>query len=132
VDTNVQDFQAHVSGLLIIWVNMPSRSSGLLGASASLMIILTSILIFDDCFRDGIFKSPDEFRELGLNLPLSLWMQLQSAIIYSKKINRYDSDVESEGKNIADFLSKIKRGSKKFRQTIDNLRYLGDCPVSCR
>jgi hypothetical protein len=85
-------------------------------------------LVFDDCFSDGIFKSLDEFREMGLNMPLSLWMRLQSALLYSKKKNRYDTELDSDGKYLADFLNKIRRGSKKFRQIIDKSRYLGDCP----
>ncbi len=85
-------------------------------------------LTFDDCFCDGKFRSSTSFRDIGLDLPLGLWMRLQSALTYSKKINRYDADNESEGKNLAFFLGKIKRGSKRFRVVIDNSRYLGDCP----
>jgi hypothetical protein len=61
-------------------------------------------------------------------MPLSLWMRLQSALLYSKKINRYERDLDSDGKYLADFLNKIRRGSKKFRQVIDKSRYLGDSP----
>lgn len=61
-------------------------------------------LTFDDCFCNGIFKFLDAFKDLGLDLPLSLWMCLQSALLYSKKLNRYDSDAESERKNIEEFL----------------------------
>jgi hypothetical protein len=61
-------------------------------------------------------------------MPLSLWMRLQSALLYSKKINRCEIDLDSDGKYLADFLNKIRRGSKKFRQVIDKSRYLGDCP----
>jgi hypothetical protein len=84
-------------------------------------------LTFDDCFYDGKFRSLPAFKDIGLDLPVSLWMRLQTALTYSKKINRYDSENVSEGKNISAFMNMIKRGSKKFRIIIDNSRYLGDC-----
>ncbi len=61
---------------------------------------------------------------------MSLWMRLQSALLFSKKGNNYGTDSSIEGKAISVFLGKIKRGSKQFRQTIDKSRYLGDCPTN--
>jgi hypothetical protein len=89
-------------------------------------------LVFDDCFIDGAFKSPNAFREIGLALPLSLWMRLQSALLYSKKINRYDIDLNSDGKYLADFLNKIRRGSKNSDKLLTNHGTWVTVPVSCR
>ncbi len=85
-------------------------------------------ITFDDCFDCGNFKSINEFRLMGLPLSVSLWMRLQSALLYSKKNNCYGTDNASEGKRISDFLKRVKRGSKLFRTVIDKARYLGDCP----
>jgi hypothetical protein len=49
-------------------------------------------LTFEDCFSDGNFKSINDFRLMGLALPLSLWMRLQSALLFSKKNNNYGTD----------------------------------------
>jgi hypothetical protein len=87
-------------------------------------------LTFEDCFLDGNFKSINEFRLLGLELPPSLWMRLQSALLFAKKNNNYGVDPQMEGKSVSVFLKKIKKGSKQFRQTIDKSRYLGDCPTN--
>ncbi len=43
-------------------------------------------ITFDDCFDCGNFKSINEFSLMGLPLLVSLWMRLQSALLYSKKI----------------------------------------------
>ncbi len=85
-------------------------------------------LTFDDCFIDGKFRSPSSFKDIGLDLPLGLWMRLQTALTYSKKINRYDIENVSEGKSISEFMKRTKRGSKRYRTIIDSSRYLGDCP----
>jgi hypothetical protein len=85
-------------------------------------------LTFDECFDGGKFRSPDSFKGIGLELPLGLWMRLQTALTYSKKINRFDTGNDVEGKELAVFLGKTKRGSKRFRVVIDNSRYLGDYP----
>jgi hypothetical protein len=42
-------------------------------------------LTFDDCFDDGNFKSINDFRVMGLTLPMSLWMRFQSALLFKKK-----------------------------------------------
>ncbi len=55
-------------------------------------------LTFDDCFEHGNFKSINDFRQMGLPLSMSLWMRLQSALIYSKKNNNYGTDPLIEGK----------------------------------
>jgi hypothetical protein len=87
-------------------------------------------LTFDDCFIDGNFKSINDFRLMGLAFPVSLWMRLQSALLFSKKNNNYGTDPTLDGKSVSVFLGKIKRGSKLFRITIDKSRYLGDCPTN--
>ncbi len=85
-------------------------------------------LTFDDCFDGVKFRSPDSFRDIGLDLPLGLWMRLQTALTYSKKINRFETENDIEGKELSAFLGRTKRGSKRFRVIIDSSRYLGDCP----
>ncbi len=63
-----------------------------------------------------------------MDLPLGLWMRLQTALTYSKKINRFETEKDIEGKELSVFLGRTKRGSKRFRVIIDSSRYLGDCP----
>jgi hypothetical protein len=46
------------------------------------------MLTYDDCFSNGTFKSINEFLEIGFRMPVSLWIRLRSALIFSKKISR--------------------------------------------
>jgi hypothetical protein len=87
-------------------------------------------LTFDDCFTDGKFKSINDFtRDVGLVFPPTTWMNLQTAITYAKKILAKTSLADKKGQSVNKFVSKSKKGSKPFRQTIDNATYLGESCV---
>jgi hypothetical protein len=87
-------------------------------------------LTFDDCFTDGKFKSINEFAvDTGLVFPPVTWLNLQTAITYSKKILAKTSTGNKQGLQVGKFVSRFKKGSKPFRQTIDNATYMGESCV---
>ncbi len=74
-------------------------------------------LTFDDCFRNGAFKTIPEFAEMGIVLNGTVWMRLRGAMShakasFSKQIRKPDCT------NTADFLVSFKKGSKKYREVI--------------
>jgi hypothetical protein len=83
-------------------------------------------LTYDDCFSNGKFKSINEFLDLGFRMPVSLWMRLRSALIFSKKNLVIAPD--KPGRSIGDFLKSFKKGSKPFRRIIQQAKYLGESP----
>jgi hypothetical protein len=83
-------------------------------------------LTVSDCFSDAGFKTIAEFASDGLVLTVSLWMGLRSALLLFKGnlISLQENVIVNEPpKTIEYFLSRIKRGSKPFRNTIDKSIY---------
>ncbi len=84
-------------------------------------------LTFEDCFTDGKFKSINEFAgNVGLVFPPLTWLNLQTAITYAKKILAKTSNGDKKGMPVSKFVGRFKKGSKPFRQTIDNATYMGE------
>jgi hypothetical protein len=84
-------------------------------------------LTFEDCFTDGKFKSINDFaRDVGLVFPPVTWLNLQTAITYAKKILAKTSIGDKKGLPVNKFVGRFKKGSKPFRQTIDNATYMGE------
>jgi hypothetical protein len=77
-------------------------------------------LTINSCFSGNNFKSQDEFR--GMNLPFSMntWMSLRSAVILAKK---NIPSIDTPPLPLDAFLSRIKKGSKAFRNVIDRSVY---------
>jgi hypothetical protein len=77
-------------------------------------------LTINNCFSGNSFKSLDEFR--GMNLPFSMntWMSLRSAVILAKK---NIPSIDTPPLPLDAFLSRIKKGSKAFRNVIDRSVY---------
>jgi hypothetical protein len=84
------------------------------------------MLTYDDCFSNGNFKSINEFLKIGFRMPVSLWMRLRSALLFSKK--KLTDIPDKTGRSINEFLKSFKRGSKPFRRAIGQAKYLGESP----
>jgi hypothetical protein len=88
-------------------------------------------LTYADCFLDSRFRSIAEFAELGLNFTVTLWMMLRSSMLMAKK--KFQSLETNRDQPLSVFLSKIKKGSKHFRNVIDKSIYqaylITDLPV---
>jgi hypothetical protein len=80
-------------------------------------------LTVTDCFSGPNFKSVEDFANDGLALTVSLWMRLRSAILLFKSKLRPTLDADDPPKSVTDFLNRIKRGSKPFRNVIDKSIY---------
>ncbi len=87
---------------------------------------LLRTLTFDDCFNNSEFKSINEFSDLGLRFPASLWMKIRSALFFSK--NKLTFPTTKEGRSVGDFLRGFRKSSKPFRITINNAGYIGESP----
>jgi hypothetical protein len=85
-------------------------------------------LTYDDCFDNGKFKSRQQFTgSHGIVFPPVVWMNLQSAILYAKKILlQKDENHLCKGVTIDKFVTKFKKGSKHFRMTIDKASSRGE------
>jgi hypothetical protein len=74
-------------------------------------------LTYDDCFRNGAFKTIPEFAEMGIVLNGTVWMRLRGAMSHAKAT--FSEQIRKpESTNAADFLVSFKKGSKKFREVI--------------
>jgi hypothetical protein len=78
-------------------------------------------LIFSDCFRGGTFKPLEEWRADGLPLTLNTWLRMRNAIV-KKKNSLKNSSLNETSSDIADFVAKIKKGSRKVRNVLDRCR----------
>jgi hypothetical protein len=81
-------------------------------------------LIFADCFRGEVFKALDDWREDGLPLTLNIWLRLRNAIVKKrnllKNISKKENCVE-----VAEFVGKIKKGSRRVRVVFERDRERG-------
>ncbi len=80
-------------------------------------------LTFEECFNGEVFKSINEFQDMGLRIPGTVWMRLRSSLLLSKKKL---SVADKTGKSICTFLQSFKKGFKPFRLTINKASYLGE------
>jgi hypothetical protein len=68
-------------------------------------------LSFDDCFANNVFKSIQEFRDIGLPLSLVVWMRIRNTLLHYGnppligKINK-----------ISDFVDRWRKGGKQIRR----------------
>jgi hypothetical protein len=74
-------------------------------------------LKFIDCFRNGRFKSYEEWQAEIPELSINLWLGLRNAIMLFKNNNTIKQDNKSE--NISEFALSLKRGSRKIRKYFD-------------
>ncbi len=74
-------------------------------------------LTFEDCFRDGAFKTIQEFTEMELSLNGTVWMRLRGAMTHAKS-SFSDQIRKPDCTDASDFLTTFKKGSKKFRDII--------------
>jgi hypothetical protein len=77
-------------------------------------------LTINDFFSGPGFKTPDEFRSMNLPFNMNTWMSLRSAVILAKK---NIPNTVTPPLSLNSFLSRIKRGSKAFRNVIDRSVY---------
>jgi hypothetical protein len=83
-------------------------------------------LTVSDCFSSTGFKTMAEFASDGLILTVSLWMRLRSALLLFKgNLSSLQENViaDEPPKTVDYFLSRIKRGSKPFRNVNDKSIY---------
>jgi Reverse transcriptase (RNA-dependent DNA polymerase) len=81
-------------------------------------------LKFSDCFQDGVFKTWREFAAMQIPLNLATWMRLRAALLSARQ--KYSKNTESlENLCIGpiEFISTVKKGSKKIRTVINTFRY---------
>jgi hypothetical protein len=74
-------------------------------------------LTFSDCFRNGHFKSLQEWQQDGCRLSINTWLGLRNAIMLSK--GRLQNELNCE--NILEFSAKLKKGSKKIRKYFESM-----------
>jgi exonuclease III len=78
-------------------------------------------LKFSDCFRDNIFKLPEDFATDGLPITMATWLNLRNILVSARR--RYqDEHSEADCMAIEDFCDKFKKGSKKIRSFFDYTR----------
>jgi hypothetical protein len=73
-------------------------------------------LTFNDCYRNGSFKSPEQWQNDGLPLPLNTWLRIRNALLKvksSKLVEKYTIEISE---SITDFSAKLKKGSRKIRK----------------
>jgi hypothetical protein len=70
-------------------------------------------LTFSDCFRNGHFKSLQEWQQDGCRLSINTWLGLRNAIMSSK--GRLHNELKCD--SILEFSAKLKKGSKNIRNT---------------
>jgi hypothetical protein len=75
-------------------------------------------LTYENCFINDVFRSREQFQELGIFLTGTLHLRLQSAVLHAKKKYSKKSSIKKE-KTVATFLKSFKKGSKKFRSCFD-------------
>jgi hypothetical protein len=84
--------------------------------------LLIRNLKFSDCYRNGEFKSLNDWREYGLNFTVNTWLRLRNAIFAAK--NKYNA-LEQPVLSISDFTAGLKKGSKKIRKFFEHNRVNG-------
>ena len=89
-------------------------------------------LTFNSCFAGRRVKTIGEFHESGLPVSPVLWFRLQAALLYAKARLRKQDDSDNITENIAQFLSKVKRGSKPFRKILTKGNKLNYNPMTHR
>ena len=89
-------------------------------------------LTFNRCFVGRRVKTIGEFHEDGLPVSPVLWFRLQAALLYAKAHLRKQDDSDNTTENIAQFLSKIKRGSKPLRKILTWEKELNYNPLTQR
>jgi len=75
-------------------------------------------LTYNDCFHNDIFRTINQFEELGIYLTGVVWLRLRGAITHAKITHQNRALVKNESKSVAEFFSSFKKGSKKFRETL--------------
>ncbi len=83
-------------------------------------------LTFENCFTATGFKSMNEFAAMSLPLSQVGWIRLRSALLNAKEKFRNNTNFANTlppPKSIEEFLGTVKKGSKKFREIIDNSVY---------
>jgi hypothetical protein len=74
-------------------------------------------LTIDQCTRDGNILPLDEFRVVGLNLTVVIWMRLSMSISFNiRKYSKPESPLD--GRSLSQFLNSIKKGSRKFHTVL--------------
>jgi hypothetical protein len=81
-------------------------------------------LTFSDCFRGDVFKSVEEWREDGLPLTLNMWLRLRNAIIKKRNLLKNCSKNE-KSMDVAEFVGKIKKGSRRVRGVFERYHEKG-------
>ncbi len=72
-------------------------------------------LTFEQCFPGGTYRSIEGFAEVGLAIPIVLWMKLSLTLNYNKR--QLTSDTASPAsRTVENLLDSIKKGSVKFRK----------------
>jgi hypothetical protein len=77
-------------------------------------------LTISDCYNGNSFKTMEDFRVMNLPFSMVTWMALRSAITLAKKSIPV---LDTPPRSLAMFISRIKKGSKGFRNVIDRSVY---------
>ena len=104
-----------------------------------------SKLKYCDCFTNEHLKNLNQFLQMGIVLTPATWFRLQSALRLARNRLRKNDESKNFLENISNFLSRIKKGSKKFRlimecntnrlsdprtlRTVNSFSDLAACPV---
>ena len=89
-------------------------------------------LKFCDCFLGNRLKSINEFRTGGVPLTAACWLRLQTALLSARnKLKKLD-DSDNLCESVSTFMSKIVKGSKKFRSVLENQAVKAADPVNLR
>ena len=74
---------------------------------------------FCDCFVGNRLKTVGEFLADGIPLTGANWMRLQAALLSARNRLRKNDDTDNLCETVENFVSKIKKGSKKFRLVLE-------------
>ena len=76
-------------------------------------------LKFCDCFEGNRLKTVGEFLADGIPLTGANWMRLQAALLSARNRLQKNDDTDNLCETVENFVSMIKKGSKKFRLVLE-------------
>ena len=89
-------------------------------------------LTFSDCFVGDRVKTVAELAQDGLPLQPACWLRLQAALHLARNRLRKNDESEQATENLDTFLSRVKKGSKKFRLILDACAFRNADPTNLR
>ena len=103
----------------------------MLTANAELNLNIRS-LKFCDCFLGNRLKSINEFRTGRILLSAACWLRLQTALLSARNRLKKLDDSDNICESVTTFMSKIVKGSKKFRTVLESQAVKSADPVNLK